>query len=196
MDKAGEQPWHFEPRSEWIFSRERVCGSKPRLSHHTIGTVDLSANSRCTFLPLSSWHCTELRHCGFGKGQQNWGHIQDTGWWCFGPFMEGFLLPTHCVHQPKRPQPSTEREHVSWDVPRHSWEAAVEEDVCYVCYDLKYSQHESESIHWKVHFSNKSEDTHWHRLIEKYIFLLHNTLVHNASFFLYAWSWFKRCSVK
>lgn len=82
---------------------DRVCGSEPLPSHHTIGTVDLSANSCCTFLPLSSGHCTELRHCGFGKGQQNWGHIQDTGWWCFGPFVEGVLLLTHRVHQPKRP---------------------------------------------------------------------------------------------
>lgn len=51
---------------------------------HTIGTVDLSRYSLCMHLPLSSWHCTELRHFGFGKGGTrfspgNWKHIKDTG---------------------------------------------------------------------------------------------------------------------
>lgn len=48
-----------------------------RLGLRTVGAVDLSANSCCTFLPLSSWHCTELWHCISVKVGRT-GNTQDT----------------------------------------------------------------------------------------------------------------------
>lgn len=46
-------------------AEDRLTTSRPE--RRTVAPVDLSANGCSTFLPLASWHCAELWHCGCGK---------------------------------------------------------------------------------------------------------------------------------